>query len=228
MQNVVFKVSNMLTTRPHFTTLRPSPTTVSYTVSTSLSSESFTTHATHWLILALRIFIGILAIFLLLARYESTQLLSSSLSEKIIAVSWTYIAPSSLVALYLVFRRFYTGMPFNLHVSQSFTFVKGSSVSLEESLLVVRSLGIQTSSISPYYLFPPTTRFIPTSQIRDLFIHEAFKGFEVRYYLAVVVDGESEVVVVFPVSFVFPLFPWAFVRRPMNFVSVIKLYNELK
>lgn len=115
MQNVV---SNMLTTRPHLTTLRPSPTTVSYTVSTSLSSESFTNHATHWLIIALRMFIGMLAIFLLLARYEFTQLLSSSLSEKIIAVPWTYIAPSSLVALYLVFRRFYTGMPFNLHVSQ--------------------------------------------------------------------------------------------------------------
>ena len=31
-------------------------------------------------------------------------------------------------------------------------------------------------------------------------IHEAFKGFEVRFYLAVIVEGESEVVVVFPVS----------------------------
>lgn len=30
-------------------------------------------------------------------------------------------------------------------------------------------------------------------------IHEAFKGFEVRFYLAVIVEGEPEVVVVFPV-----------------------------
>lgn len=34
-----------------------------------------------------------------------------------------------------------------------------------------------------------------------MLIHEAFKGFEVRYYLAVVVEGEEEAVVVFPVSF---------------------------
>jgi phosphatidylinositol glycan class H protein len=70
----------------------------------------------------------------------------------------------------------------------------------EESLLTLRSLGIQTTTLSPSYLVPSNTRFIPTSQIRDIFIHEAFKGFEVRYYLAVVVEGEGEVVVVFPVS----------------------------
>lgn len=44
----------------------------------------------------------------------------------------------------------------------------------------------------------PSTRFIPTSQIQDIFIHEAFRGFEVRFYLAVVVEGEAEAVVVFP------------------------------
>jgi len=36
--------------------------------------------------------------------------------------------------------------------------------------------------------------------IQDIFIHEAFKGFEVRFYLAIVVEGEHDVVVVFPVS----------------------------
>jgi phosphatidylinositol glycan class H protein len=36
--------------------------------------------------------------------------------------------------------------------------------------------------------------------IQDIFIHEAFKGFEVKFYLAVVVEGEEEVVVVFPVG----------------------------
>ena len=70
----------------------------------------------------------------------------------------------------------------------------------EESLLTLRTLGIQTSTLSSSYLLPSDTRFIPTSQIRDIFIHEAFKGFEVRFYLAVVVEGEGEVVVVFPVS----------------------------
>jgi phosphatidylinositol glycan class H protein len=71
---------------------------------------------------------------------------------------------------------------------------------LEESLLVLRGLGIQTSTSSPTYLSTATTRFIPTTSIQDIFIHEAFKGFEVRFYLAIVVEGEEDVVVVFPVS----------------------------
>jgi len=45
-----------------------------------------------------------------------------------------------------------------------------------------------------------TTRFIPTTSIQDIFIHEAFKGFEVRFYLAIVVEGEEDAVVVFPVG----------------------------
>lgn len=64
---------------------------------------------------------------------------------------------------------------------------------------MLRTLGIQTSTTSSTYLSTSTMRFIPTSQIQDIFIHEAFKGFEIRYYLAVVVEGEPEVVVVFPV-----------------------------
>lgn len=70
----------------------------------------------------------------------------------------------------------------------------------EESLLVIRGLGIQTSTSSPTYLSKAATRFIPTTEIQDIVIHEAFKGFEVRFYLAVVVVGEPEVVVVFPVK----------------------------
>ncbi|KAF2095766.1 hypothetical protein NA57DRAFT_68043 [Rhizodiscina lignyota] len=68
----------------------------------------------------------------------------------------------------------------------------------EESLLVLRGMGVQTSTSSSTYLAPWATRFIPTTAIQDIFIHEAFKGFEVRYYLAIVVEGEEDVVVVFP------------------------------
>lgn len=66
--------------------------------------------------------------------------------------------------------------------------------------MVIRGLGIQTSTSSPTYLSKAATRFIPTTEIQDIVIHEAFKGFEVRFYLAVVVVGEPEVVVVFPVK----------------------------
>lgn len=69
-----------------------------------------------------------------------------------------------------------------------------------ESLLVLRGLGIQTSSTGGSYLasWRAGTRFIPTEKIRDVLINEAFRGFAVRYYLVVVVDGEDDVVVVFP------------------------------
>lgn len=35
-------------------------------------------------------------------------------------------------------------------------------------------------------------------KIQDVFVNEAFRGFEVRYLLVVVVEGEGELVVVFP------------------------------
>ncbi|KAF2025686.1 hypothetical protein EK21DRAFT_75783 [Setomelanomma holmii] len=91
-------------------------------------------------------------------------------------LQWPYLAPSALLLLYLALRRNHT----------------------EESLLVLRGLGIQTSTSSPTYLQSPTTRFIPTTSIQDVVIHEAFRGFEVRFYLAIVVEGEEDVVVVFP------------------------------
>jgi hypothetical protein len=56
-----------------------------------------------------------------------------------------------------------------------------------ETLLVLRGLGVQVQG-----------RFIPTENILDVLINEAFLGFEVRYYLAVIVEGEDDVVVVFP------------------------------
>lgn len=70
---------------------------------------------------------------------------------------------------------------------------------------MIRGLGIQTSTSSSTYLSTTTTRFIPTTQIQDIVIHEAFKDFEVRFYLAVIVEGEKEVVVVFPVGLLLQL-----------------------
>ena len=73
------------------------------------------------------------------------------------------------------------------------------SQATEESLLVLQGLGVQTSTSSSFFLLSPTTTFIPTTQIQDIVINEAFKGFEVRFYLAIIVIGAPEVVVVFPV-----------------------------
>ena len=62
----------------------------------------------------------------------------------------------------------------------------------------MRGLGVQTSESAGSYLATTATRFIPTEKIQDILVNEAFRGFEVRYYLIVVVDGEEDVVVVFP------------------------------
>ncbi len=66
-----------------------------------------------------------------------------------------------------------------------------------ESLLILRGLGIQTSSSPSTYLSGTRSRFIPTGEIQDLFVNEAFRGWEVRYYLVVIVKGEGKGVVVF-------------------------------
>ena len=68
----------------------------------------------------------------------------------------------------------------------------------EESFLIMRSLGVQVTTKMRFPL-ASHSRFIPASQIDDVFLYEGFKGMEVRYYLAVVVHGEENVEVVFPV-----------------------------
>ena len=137
--------------------------------------------------------------------------------------SWRVLIPTTLGIIDIIFRKTYTGTPprplsrlqyhnlrsqyhrLLIHPAQynstnPFNHRPDSNTTIEESLLVLRGLGIQTCTSSPTYLSTSTTRFIPTDQIQDIFIHEAFKGFEVRFYLAVIVEGDGEVVVVFPVS----------------------------
>ncbi|KAI1456192.1 GPI-GlcNAc transferase complex, PIG-H component-domain-containing protein [Annulohypoxylon moriforme] len=86
------------------------------------------------------------------------------------------IVPCSLVTLYLLSLR----------------------IGTEERLLVLRGLGIQTSSSGDTIFSPLKTRFIPTDKIQDILINEAFRGFVVRHILVVIVEGEENVVVVFP------------------------------
>lgn len=175
---------------------RPTPTTVLYTVSTRSLNRTLAAQAQRVAIAIGRITIGLSVLFVLLAKAQSSNLISfkslvvfpehaifadavERLAHAItVNTSWPWVFPLCLATLWLVFRKGYT----------------------EESLLVIRGLGVQTSTSSPTYLTTSATRFIPTNMIQDIFIHEAFKGFEVRFYLAIVVEGEEDVVVVFPVS----------------------------
>ncbi|KIW10378.1 hypothetical protein PV08_11340 [Exophiala spinifera] len=174
----------------------PSPTTVSFTVTTRRpESSKLRANVRHFLRHTCRIVLVYLAVlanavkardvFLLLdsdaRRYHLDAILKLCLGSSWIRSltersEWWILTPLSLLVVYLCLRRDY----------------------VEESLLVLQGLGIQTSTTSRYFFMAPTTTFIPTTQIQDIVIHEAFKGLAVRFYLAVIVEGATEVVVVFP------------------------------
>jgi phosphatidylinositol glycan class H protein len=115
------------------------------------------------------------AFWRLLARFHASPA-GAALGRAAAAMPLPVLVPGALALLWLLSLR--------VHAS--------------ESLLVLRGLGVQTREAPRTYLAGAATRFIPTEKIRDVLINEAFRGFEVRYYLVVVVDGEDDVVVVFP------------------------------
>ncbi|PYH97368.1 phosphatidylinositol N-acetylglucosaminyltransferase [Aspergillus ellipticus CBS 707.79] len=171
---------------------RPSPTTVSFTVSNASRHTSTPAKVLFYLQILLRVLVFACVLLLDIAKFRHsffmqdgswirwTTIWSSAMGLSACRIADAYssaiVVLASTVVIYGVFRKGYT----------------------EESLLVIRGLGIQMSTSSQTYLSKASTRFIPTTQIQDIVIHEAFKGFEVRFYLAVIVAGESEVVVVFP------------------------------
>lgn len=193
---------------------RPSPTTVSFTVSNASQRSSTPAKVLFYLQFLLRAFILVSVLFI-----DTARLRSSSFAQDGSLVQWTTVWSSPLgqfacrfadayssfvmtvisaLVIYGVFLRGYTGASGSPRCERWFEVLTVAFA--EESLLVIRGLGIQTSTSSNTYLSKATTRFIPTTQIQDIVIHEAFKGFEVRFYLAVIVEGEPSVVVVFPVS----------------------------
>lgn len=113
---------------------------------------------------------------------------------------WHLISILHYSSIGLAFTKFAESLPLPI-LLPSATLILYSIVQrihTSESLLVLRGLGIQTSTSGSTYLASASTRFIPTEKIQDILINEAFRGFEIRYYLIVIVEGEEEVVVVFP------------------------------
>ncbi|KAJ5647955.1 hypothetical protein N7490_004327 [Penicillium lividum] len=165
---------------------RPSPTTVSFTVSNAPSRSNSPAKILFGFQVLLRTLLFLCVVVIALARLRHFSFeaegaiwaspLGSHICQLVDAYNPFVVAVMSTLVIYGVFRRNYT----------------------EESLLVIRGFGIQTSTSSSTYLSSAVTRFIPTTQIQDIVIHEAFKGFEVRFYLAVMVEGEPDVLVVFP------------------------------
>ncbi|PTB36796.1 uncharacterized protein TrAFT101_007331 [Trichoderma asperellum] len=200
----------MLTTAPRLRIRRPSPTTAEYTV-TTLPPQTLPLRLLWLLLLFLRIFLSLVTLLVLYARWVQER---SSFG----AVPTTPFPPSSLppllsldrmVLLLDAFQDTPSGkllariaasvtLPVLVPVAAAVFYALSLRVHKEESLLVLRGLGVQTSESPATYLASAATRFIPTEKIQDILVNEAFRGFEVRYYLVVVVEGEEDVVVVFP------------------------------
>ncbi|KAI1108662.1 hypothetical protein F5Y14DRAFT_435392 [Nemania sp. NC0429] len=212
----------MLTTTPYLRIRRPSPTAVEFTVST-LPPLTLAVRLSLYTIYLLQSFLALLVLLLLYATWARSPYGSSDLdldplpSHPTTATSTTTSTGTlgSLLQSHLShLLRAVLASPPGQHATQlshrvsprvlvpaclAALYALAQRPYAEESLLVLRGLGVQTRSVKGNVLRGrAATRFIPTRKIRDVLVNEAFRGFEVRHYLAVVVDGEPDVVVVFP------------------------------
>ncbi|KAK4076462.1 hypothetical protein Trihar35433_3022 [Trichoderma harzianum] len=203
----------MLTTAPHLRIRRPSPTTAEFTV-TTLPPQTLPLRLLWLLLLFLRISLSVTMLLILYARWvqERTR---SCFGAQAVAPATTSPSPPPLLSLDRIvfaldaFQDTPAGailakiaatvsLPVLLPVAVAVFYALSLRVHKQESLLVLRGLGVQTCESPATYLAGAATRFIPTEKIQDILVNEAFRGFEVRYYLVVVVEGEEDVVVVFP------------------------------
>ena len=66
-----------------------------------------------------------------------------------------------------------------------------------ETILVIRDVGVQVKTV--YLGGRSVSRFIDRSKITDIIINEAITMFHIRVYMAIIVEGEDKMVVVFQV-----------------------------
>ncbi|KAK0615830.1 GPI-GlcNAc transferase complex, PIG-H component-domain-containing protein [Bombardia bombarda] len=185
----------MLITSPHLYIRRPSPTTAEFTA-TTCPPLTLPLRLLLFLILLLRIAL----VATVLIALHSTWILSPTSTNTTPYGPAPSPPPSPLgqsqPPQHLPHHPHRPLTPWTLLLPSLFLLYLAAllgRIHTTESVLVLRGLGIQTSSSAA-----GGTRFIPTNKIQDVLINEAFRGFEVRYYLVVVVEGEDDVTVVFP------------------------------
>lgn len=71
-------------------------------------------------------------------------------------------------------------------------------INIIETILVIRDVGVQVKTV--YLGGRSVSRFIDRSKIADIIINEAITMFHIRVYMAIIVEGEDKMVVVFQVS----------------------------
>ncbi|KAM0251746.1 hypothetical protein ACHAQJ_008021 [Trichoderma viride] len=202
----------MLTMAPRLRIRRPSPTTAEFTV-TTLPPQTLPLRL---LLLLVRIFLSVVTLLVLYARWiqERSSCFGARLAPPPPPPPSSIPPPpllslDRLVFLLDAFQGTPAGtilasvaasvsLPVLIPAAAAVFYALSLRIHTQESLLVLRGLGVQTSESPTTYLASAATRFIPTEKIQDILVNEAFRGFEVRYYLVVVVEGEEDVVVVFP------------------------------
>ncbi|KHN99191.1 phosphatidylinositol N-acetylglucosaminyltransferase [Metarhizium album ARSEF 1941] len=197
----------MITTTPRLRVRRPSPTTAEFTV-TTLPPRTLSLRILRVLLVLARLVLALTTTLLLYGRWCSCPLAGASAATAAVRPPSLLSLPGLRYALdgysrsstALLLARIASSVPLGLLVPGAAAALYTLSLRLHshESLLVLRGLGVQTTESPSSYLAGPSTRFIPTEKIRDIFVNEAFVGFQVRYYLVVVVEGEEDVVIVFP------------------------------
>ena len=111
----------MLGTRPHLTMLRPSPTTVSYTVSTASSRSTLPSLILHHVLLSIRLVLGLSILLLLYVKAFDPPLPLSLSYYPILHVDehpWSHVIPVAFIGFFLVLRRFHTGTSLAFGFSQ--------------------------------------------------------------------------------------------------------------
>ncbi|KAM3524062.1 hypothetical protein NHJ13051_004775 [Beauveria bassiana] len=198
----------MLTTPPRLQIRRPSPTTTEFTVTTQ-PPPTLALRLLGLVLVLVRLALSLLTVLLLEARWSCSPYAAPLPALPLALPQEDLFTPAALVwaldALHrsptgLSLRRLAAAVPLPVLLPGAALVLRALSrrVHAEESLLVMRGLGVQTRESAASYFAGAATRFIPTEKIRDILVNEAFRGFEVRYYLIVVVEGEEDLVVVFP------------------------------
>ncbi|KAI1780953.1 GPI-GlcNAc transferase complex, PIG-H component-domain-containing protein [Hypoxylon cercidicola] len=201
----------MLTTTPYLRTRRPSPTTAEFIVST-LPPMTVPLRLALGAAYFLRLLAALAVLLLLFAAWVQSPYSTSSSSSPTLTTpdapapffSAAYIQHLLHVLLASrvgsIFPAAASAVPPWLLAPASAGALYGLSLRIgnEERLLVLRGLGVQTSTGGRTVFHPLQTRFIPTESVGDVLVNEAFRGFAVRHYLVVVVRREDRLVVVFP------------------------------
>ncbi|KAK8143418.1 hypothetical protein G3M48_007266 [Beauveria asiatica] len=197
----------MLTTPPRLQIRRPSPTTTEFTVTTQ-PPPTLALRLLRLVLVLLRVCLSLLTVLLLEARWSQSPYAAPLPAVPLAPPQDLFTSATPLWALDalhrspagLSLRRLAAAVPLPVLLPGAALALRALSrrVHAEESLLVMRGLGVQTRESAASYFASAATRFIPTEKIRDILVNEAFRGFEVRYYLIVVVEGEEDLVVVFP------------------------------